>query len=63
MQRFFLSCSGEYGSFLFSYSPHEGSFTRFSTAEGVYDAQALSDANASAPATASKERTRRLTVS
>jgi hypothetical protein len=56
MQRFILSCSGEYGSFRSSYSPHEGSFARFSTAEGVYEPQALSRANASAPATTSKER-------
>ena len=63
MQRIFLRSSGETGSFLFSYSPHEGSFARFSTADGVYDAQALSDANASTPAITSKERTRRLTVS
>jgi hypothetical protein len=47
MQRIFLSCSGEYGSFPSSYSPHERSCARFSTAEGVYEPQALSKANAS----------------
>ena len=62
MQRFFLSSSGETGSFLFSYSPHERSCARFSTAGGVYEPQALSKANMSAPAT-SKERPSWLTAS
>lgn len=61
MQRFFLSRSGEDGSFPISYSPHERSFARFSTAEGVYE-QALSRANRSAPAITSKERPWWLTV-
>ena len=58
MQRFFLSWSGESGSFRVSYSPHEGSRVRFSTESGVYE-QALTDTSVSTTAPSTGTRTRK----